>query len=461
MTETRPVFSFQQTGAASGVIFDRGESIAEIRELQLCNIRFQRQGALVIGESVRMPLFWWQYAGHENPDRNTGSNGKLEVISQHEKELQFRCSGMNQSRSALSEYVVNLTYSIEHRSYCYHIRAKLTIPRSETWRIAPNPAHGELEFCNLSPLNSFPSDMRIPKKYQACYVRRGDRSIRIPHHHLETEDKHNIRMNRGDRFYWLLEDINPVVEMDSKQLVQAGVCAYMWDAHFAYRVTDGISETCVQGERQFEAEFQLYAIDRATGSRIAAASELQTAEVPDTMPIYVDGLNTFEQAVSDYSDRLSDIWSWTFRVENAAPDAASAQVDRGRGFERGNALMIENYHTIHSHWIITTLGPAFRQPPFQDGARYRLSAVISTENVSEATDIAIRLHRPGYGNVFDVADYEIFVSRQSLSGNSDWRLLQLTTPPIAPAPDRLHLMLRQSGSGKSWFSQVLFEQLFE
>ena len=54
-------FAFKQMNPTSALLLDEQDVIAEIRDLRLYNVRFQPQGAIVIGESVPMPLFWWQY----------------------------------------------------------------------------------------------------------------------------------------------------------------------------------------------------------------------------------------------------------------------------------------------------------------------------------------------------------------------------------------------------------------
>jgi hypothetical protein len=88
-----------------------------------------------------------------------------------------------------------------------------------------------------------------------------------------------------------------------------------------------------------------------------------------------------------------------------------------------------------------------------------LSAMVKTSKLEGKTMIAMRLHRENNGSVFDIQNYETFTSGQTLQGDADWKLLKLITPPISPAPDRLHLLLIQEGRGTTWFDNVLFEVL--
>ena len=77
ITNSSLQFKFEQIDDSSANIFANDQKVAEIKDLQLCNVRFKSEGPILLGNSVPMPLFWWQYANHEDPERNTGSNGKL------------------------------------------------------------------------------------------------------------------------------------------------------------------------------------------------------------------------------------------------------------------------------------------------------------------------------------------------------------------------------------------------
>lgn len=452
----KPQFQFQQTGAASGVIFDRGVPIAVIRDLHLCNVRFQIDGPLIIGENVPTPLFWWQYADHQNPERHSGSNGKLRLLQQGPKRVTFVCDGSTGSGSALSHYEIELTYSPKQHSYVFRITAQLTIPAGKQYWVTPNPSHGELEFCNFWPEGVFSNIAGKPKCYQACYVQNESGTIRILHHHLETSDKHNIVMKKGSRFCWLLEKSNPVVEIVSGNEVCAGLCAYMWDAHFGYRICNHLQDMLLAGNSTFSATFLLYAIDRHAATTLATSAREIVAPGINQIPIYVPGMNTFAHTLFEFPEQQTELWPWTYESEGAAHLAEFA-LDRERGFDDTCSLHIQNTGAVNSQWLATTLGPAFGQPPFREGARLRLTAYVRTENVQGQADVAIRLHRPGYGDLFKVSEYEIYPSQQKLRGTCEWQRLHVITPPLSPAPDRVHLLLRQSGSGASWFDNVLFE----
>jgi hypothetical protein len=453
-------FNFIQTDESSAKIFDNEILIAEIQNLQLCNVRFQPKGTILIGDKVPMPLFWWQYANHEDPERNTGSNRTLRLVELHHDKVIFSCTSTNQSRSVLSKYTVILAMSKNDTSYVFHIRAKLTIPEGKKWLVTPNAAHGEVEFCNLWIQDSFTTKPKIQKRFQACFVQRQNEVVCLHHHHLETNDKHNCVLMRNQRLLWLLEDVNPVVELISDQTVHAGLCAYMWDAHFGYSIcTDGRNKI-LSGKKEFVAEFRLYSLNRTIGVSVLKSSKHYQNHEIKQIPIYVDGLNSFSKTLDDFTeDEQYNLWPWTFEVEDNSPGNGVGILDRIIGLSDSCSLKIENFQPVNSYWIVTSLGPAYGKDNYSDGVRFKLSSYVSTLELEGSADIAIRLHRANHGSVFELSNYEIFPSTQSVTGSREWTYLEITIPPITPAPDRVHLLLRQSGAGISWFDNVLLEIL--
>ena len=453
-------FNFIQTGISSAQIFDNEILIAEIQNLQLCNVRFQPKCSILIGEEVPMPLFWWQYTNHEDQERNTGSNRTLRLVEIKNDALIFRCTSANQSFSALSEYAVKLNWSKKNASYVFHIFAKLIIPKGKEWLVTPNTSHGEIEFCNLWIEDSFTTNQNVPKRFQACFVQRHDEVICLPHHHLETEEKNNIVLKKNQRFLWLLEDVNPVVEILSDQTVHAGLCAYMWDAHFGYSIcTDG-RKKILSGKKEFETEFRIFSINRTAGLKIKKSSkQYQNFEIKQ-IPVYIDGLNTFLKTLHEVGeDEQNNLWPWTFETENNSTKNGVGILARNKGLDDSCSLKIENFQPVNSHWIVTSLGPAYGKDNYSDGVRFKLSGYVSTLELEGSADIAIRLHRDNHGSVLELSNYEIFPSTHSVKGSREWTYLEITIPPITPAPDRVHLLLRQSGTGKCWFDNVLLEIL--
>ncbi|MEZ4697398.1 MAG: hypothetical protein R2832_13355 [Rhodothermales bacterium] len=462
----RPGFRFEQQGPTGGIIFDGDDPIAEIRDLRMCRVKPKRDGQVMIGEDVPLPLYWEQYADHQHPERNAGSHGRLDCVLESLSRISLKIESASHSREVTSQYLVDVLYSEELGSYVFDIKCRLTVPDGKTWLVTHNPSHGELEFCNFWPNGVFvanvdqpsgrhnPDSNRAAKRYQACYLQKADRVECIPHHHLETSDKHNISMAERDRLLYLLEDDNPVIEICGSGNVTAGLCAYMWDAHLAYRVCKHGTDVELPGGSVFDAHFRFYAMGRADGERVAAVATARPAPELGTIPIYVDGLNTFTDSAS--AEDSGDVWPWEHGEE--IPGVIEYCRDLTEGYSDDSSVRIRALRPSTGRWMATTLGPAFGGATFENGRRYRLSGFVKTKELDGRARIGIRLHRTGIGDVFDLETYETHHSADSATGSSDWTAISVTTPVIDPAPDRVHLLLEIDGVGTCWFDDVIFQQ---
>ncbi|HEX9974689.1 MAG TPA: hypothetical protein VGD14_21675, partial [bacterium] len=402
-----------------------------------------------------MPLYWWQYANHQHFERNAGSNGRLSIVKQNEDEIVFRCESQNQSGSAVSQYEVNVNYSSEMHSYVYAITATLVIPDGKNWVVTPNPSHGEIEFCNFMPKDVFSTDPKTRKRYQACFIKKSDHVLKIPHHHLETSDKSNILLENEDKFFWAIEDINPMIEILSDRSVSAGVCAYMWDTHFGYRICDHSNSVTLEGRQEFQAKFKLYAIDEKIATAFIKDAQTTPAKEIADIPIYINGLNTFSKSLFDFPGQFDKFWQWNF--ENRGKNAKGS-LDRQQGSSDQYSLKIENHQYTESAWIATSIGPAYGEAPIPDGARLKLTAMVKVEDLQGKAEIAIRFFKPDRGNVFNISDYQIIQSENFLAGTQTWQKIEVITSPLSPAPERVHLLLRMIGTGKAWFDDVILEK---
>jgi hypothetical protein len=122
-------------------------------------------------------------------------------------------------------------------------------------------------------------------------------------------------------------------------------------------------------------------------------------------------------------------------------------------------LRIIHRTAVQSCWRASTLGPAFGEPAFRRGGRLRLRAMVRTRDLRGEVSVALRLHRTGRGSVFDATTYETHLSPVVKAANQDWLELIVATPAIAPAPDRVHVLLQLNGKGTVWFDDVEFTRL--
>lgn len=447
--------SAKQTGPAGVIITDGTERIAEIRDLKLVFALFRPGGRALIGGTYPLPLYWIQYANHQDPERNAGTDASIRVISQISDEIILDCNGKTASRSCLSRMLLSIRRTTDPVRFTYSVDARLDVLSEHGWLVTPNPTQGEVEFANIWPDGLFSPNRADRKLYGASYVITPTRVERIPHHHLESADKHCIELKRKDRFAWLKEDENLCLEVISEKTVTAGVCAYMWDSHFAYKVcTDGKSVTIPAGT-QFMAGYKLLSLDEREAEGVVRRAIDRPSSAIESVPLYVNGVNKFSETILTIKEDPRFVWPW----EHEDGEDALLVRDLWCGYDDSSSLRISSEGPGSSCWKATTIGPAFGGKSFTASSRYRLTARVKIVSLAGQSLIAIRLHREDHGSVFDLRNYEIFESPLPLRGDSDWTLLELLTPPITPAPDRLHVLLMQRGIGTTWFDNVLLEML--
>ncbi len=444
----------EQTGAASLIVRDGEEIVCEIRDLYLANVRFHPHGRHLIGADVPLPLFWRQYAHHQHPERNAGSFASLRVLQESGENVTIECHGTTLSGNVISQCVLSVTRLRAPIAYIYEVSTQLRVAGNGSWHVTPNPQHGEVEFCNLWPEGAFSADPHTHLRYDACYVIRPQQVVRIPHHHLETVDKRNITLLPGDRLAWLDDEESFCVEIVDAAPATAGICAYMWDAHIAYKVCTAETEIILGGGREFHARFRLFSLTRDEAAHIAVRAAAITGEEGSDTPVIVDGVHSFRETLDACTGDPSAIWPWETEILEGKSDDVRFTVDREEGFDDNNALRIDTTRYATAHWKATALGSAFRKEPLPGGVRFRVVAYVKSRLVEGSAGIGIRIHRTGEPGLYDTAQYEKYHSAISAAGQSGWTRLEVTTDVILPPPDRLHILLEVSGKGTCWFDNV-------
>jgi hypothetical protein len=445
----------EQTGQADCLIWSGSELIGEIRALRLSVLRLKTGGESVLGSDVPLPLYWQQYADHEHPERNASSAAQVEIGNVSEDRVEVVCRGSTASGAMQSEFRL-LFARVPGGRYELTVTARLSVVGEAGWRVTPNPHHGELEFCNMWPVGTFTPDVGRAKRYTVTGVRRGSDIALLRHHHLESADKHNNDLQYGDECAWLLEDENPAVRIESDPTVCAGLCAYMWDMHFAYRVCDGGIARILPRGYTMEARYRVRALPRVEGEQWTLAGRVAVAAGLDAVPVYVRGMHTFGETFASAGQDRTDLWPWTFEIVRGTADDVSGALDRSTGFDDSSSLRIQVDGHGAARWVATTLGPAFGEPPFSSGRRYRLTAFVRSTGGSAR--IALAIHRTDAPGLYDPGSYEEYGVPVSGKQGNAWNGCMVETPTIAPAPDRIHLRLSHEGEGTSWFDNVLFEE---
>lgn len=446
-------FSFQRRARDGGLIRLGRVVIAEIRRLELINFKPGARAESLVGAEVGVPLYWRQYGNHQDPERSANSHRSLSGATTGPSWLRLCARGLTRSRRVESRYGVTLRVDVRGRITCT-VEARLEILSSPGWLVTPHPDHGEVTFCTLWPTGVFSPAGRKPKRYQACLVQRGDATLRIEHHHLESRDKHNIQLGEGDRFAWGLEKSNPVITLGPGTMAEAGVCAYMWDAHFGVKLCRANRPMVLPPGKVLCAVYIL-------GGAMAAELRLpfrRARRVVDAValhtPMWTGGRHTFQKTFQSEPGNRNTAWPWQTAVNRGKADRVIFARDHQLGCGDRYSLSIESPSIVQACWQATTLGPAFGETAFSVGGRLRLRAMVRSRALHGAVRVLLRIHRTGQGSVFEGSSYELYPSEAVTVANQDWTELTVTTPRLRPAPDRVHVVLQLEGRGKVWFDDV-------
>ena len=433
------------------------ELLCEIKDSRIIHCLCRRGGETIVAETYPLPLYWHQYTHNDDPEWCTRSNPLMAVRETSEKHVRIAHSGSNRSGSVHSDTVLTILHEPERDGFRYLIESTLRVHEGCTWPVEPNPYHGEIEFCNLWVRDSFVPEGTRRKRFRACYVERNGSVSIIPHHHLESKDKHNIEMRPGDRLFWGIEDDNPVITYTAGAPILGGICAYMWDAHLGYRMHSALRR--ITGPSEFSAAYQLSAMDRPEAERLVNKAQFSAQASVRDIPVFHDGINRFDMTLETYPDEVIEAWPWERQTNADAPVEEICRYDRNTGYDDPYSLAIIHVEDCASAWKFTCLGPAYGQPAFHEGMRYHLSAFARVKGHTGRVRLALRLHREGQGSVFDLDAYELYASEWRTPEPDIWKVFTVWTPAIAPAPDRVHLLLEYQGEGICWFDNVLFDTI--
>jgi hypothetical protein len=458
-------FKFLPSAGNNGIVVDLEYDIdvCHIKNIYLMNARFKPGGDIIIGHEVPMPLFWWQYARHEDPERNAGILISQKVSYETEKII-FNILSANLSRSIFSNYILDISYSEELKSYVYSFKAKLLVNEGCKWLVTPNNVHGEVEFCNFYPVGVFTKDPKgIKKYYSSLYENADGKIINIPHFHLDLNIYSNLFFKSGGRFIYILEDENPVIQIlgtPSERNCLAGICSYMWDVHFGYKVCLKNADVLLNDNDTFESSFRLYSISRDLARDLLSIAEKPDLSEIEDIPVYQKGLNTFSYRLSG-DENTYNLWQWQKEV-NIPPDTpVKLSLDKSLGYSDNNSLYINLKGEGTARWVYTSLGPEFGGDEFALNKKYVLKAIALPKNLGANSFIRLgfRIHYKDEGEVFNLLSYKYYYCEKIVQMSDmafDWQEIICKTPVISSLPDRVHLLLELEGKGECWFDDVCF-----
>ena len=346
---------------------------------------------------------------------------------------------------------LELTYDPGRGSYVFDVRSRLQVRPGREQAMAKHYPN-LFEYQNLLPAGVFD---RFPpngkKRYQWCvYTGEDGKLYKRPHtHHAGPESSVPPFGKDGILAYVVERDCNPVMQMlgDTGVWSCGSLCQWSWDLHFYHRRGNPAEKAYKDYyAAPKEVHYRVYSEPEAVAQQLLAKAELPPIyESPQVrVPAYViDGMNNFEP--SDEYRRPSDKWFWVCDQ--------GCTWDWTNGYKSAGSLAI----TGQSEWRFEQLGASYPPQPKLEG-RYRIRAMVRTEDVKGGIRLAWQFHVPvnGQDGVYDDRPFEY--SPLALSGTNDWTAVVLETTETGPAIYAT-LKLMQVGSGKSWFDDVKVESI--
>jgi hypothetical protein len=453
-------FIWKPINKFDGRVFDtiaRSE-IFSIKKIKLTNAKLKPDGEIIIGEEVPLPLFWQQYANHENPGRHAGIIKNI-IIEEDADKITFKILSANYPETIQSKYELEVSYSNNLNSYVYSVKAELEILNGKEWEITHNPANGEVEFCNFYPEGVFSKNPNKKKKYKyIVYENNNGEFIRLPLIHPEIEDYKNLPISPGGSLYYISENENPVINIIAgSENIRPGICSYMWDSHFGIRVCNN-NDIILKENTQFHAHYRIYSIPREEGLKIMDKSISKDMTDALSIPVYEPGVNTFSKNIFDF-ENTDDIWPWQTETNISSKSEIDFRTDKENGYSDNSSLYIELKADGFARWIFTALGPDYGKQEFTLNKNYRLKTYIKFQKYSEESfaRIGFRIHFKDEGNIFDLNTYKIYFSDSINKQTEEWLEYEYQIPIFDKMPDRIHLLLEINGKGNCRFDDVLFE----
>src|SRR5512141_2481369 len=95
------------------------------------------------------------------------------------------------------------------------------------------------------------------------------------------------------------DEENPCITLLASETVTAGLCAYMWDAHFAYKICTEGRDVLLPAGAHFEAGYELSSIDENEAEAIIDKAVDRPAPELAKIPLYVPGVNHFTRTLQN------------------------------------------------------------------------------------------------------------------------------------------------------------------
>ncbi len=358
---------------------------------------------------------------------------------------------------ATSRREVAITYDGALGSYIYDIRAHLDIHSPEVF---DNPRdfggddyisfeYSDPWFCDI-PGPVAPFDGMWQKRYTHLLAEPADGTIwQMPLNHMATGIPAPRAFADGGLFAVGYDPgNNPAFEFngDTAARTAIGVCNWGYDIHLNARYTrDELhAPICPEFRIRLCPDEKVQELMR-NASPIPKVAFAGFTELPlyERKTSFATGLKLDQPTTGD-----TDPWPWL-------PYGEGAEWCRTEGRSDDNSLKISKETPGPTEWALDREGDGAWLERWDLNTSYRISCYIKTENVAgRGSFLAVRW------GIYNYPDRYPYICSQKLIGTHDWTLVQAEIHgPPPPESSTLYIMLRQDGSGTTFFDDLEVERI--
>lgn len=347
---------------------------------------------------------------------------------------------------ATSRRVLTLTYDAELESYVYDFQDHLEIHSPE---IFDRSEQVSFEYCDPwyndipGPTVEFPGMWQ--KKYSHLLAEEPDGRIwQMPLNHMATRIPSPEALKR-DGLLVLGYDPgnNPAFEFvgDTADRTAISICGWSYDVHLVGNYTR--DELYAPLSPHFRIRL---CPDDQVDQMMSAAAPVPPVNCHgfEELPIY-ERRSSFSNGLrlNEPSPGNTDPWPWLPRGEGT-------EWCKNNGRSDSFSLKISKDTSGPSEWIMDREGEAFWTQKWTAATAFRISAYIRTDGVQgRGSFLALQW------GVYNYAQRFPYVCSQKLVGTHDWSLVsvEIHCPP-PPGISGVNIILRQDGSGTTWFDDL-------
>ena len=356
---------------------------------------------------------------------------------------------------ATSRRVLTLTYDADLDSYVYDFQAHLQIHSPEVFDSpGENQGHMRFEYCDPwyrdIPAPSTESDGMWPKRYSHLLAEPADGTLwQMPLNHMATGIPSPQSFKRDGLFLLGFDPgNNPAFEFvgDTADRTSASVCNWGYDIHLLARYAP---------EELYTPLCPHFRIRLCPNERVeemmASAEPVPQIEYNGftELPLYerstsfAHGLN-LRQPTPDPTDP----WPWL-------PEGEGAEWCKDKGRSDEFSLKISKDTPGSTEWAMNREGDGAWTQKWTPSIGFRITAYIKTENVDgRGSFLAVRWA------VFNYPERFPYICSQKLIATHDWTRVEVEIhgpPPLDISA--ISIILRQDGSGTTWFDDLEVEIL--